>query len=457
MKHTFDPDVSARHLSEIVRFQTVSDPIEEKIDFAPFFEMHEWLEKTYPNVYRVMEVENFGKAGLLYHWKGTGKSDWEPIMLMAHQDVVPAGDESLWRYPPFSGHIENGRVWSRGADDCKSNMIAELEAMEYLASAGWIPDYDIYLLFGYNEEVGGGNARPTPQIAVDILKEHGTRMGCVLDEGGGRKNGRVEGINADICSFTLGEKGSAEFEITCIGHGGHSSNPPKDTPLVQIARAIIAIEENPLPYRLTETVAERCRNLAPYMRVETEEEKKFAELMREPEKNFEQMIPYLEKQPYLNMICRTSFAVTMAKGSETANMLPTTASCVVNARILPGDTIESVREYLQSIIPEGLEVKCVSGREATPISVYHSKYADALYQTSLNTYPEIVRIPDLLPAGTDSRFMYPICDCVYRFASFYRVDDSSDIHKPNENMRIDILAEGSSFYVDLLTNYYGKD
>ncbi|MCD7806327.1 MAG: M20/M25/M40 family metallo-hydrolase, partial [Lachnospiraceae bacterium] len=345
-------------------------------------------------------------------------------------------------------------VWGRGADDCKSNIIAEMEAMEYLAGAGFEPDYDIYLLFGYNEEVGGGDSIPAPTIAANLLKERGIRLGCVLDEGGGRKNGRAEGIDADICSFTLGEKGSANFEISRMGGGGHSSNPQKDSPLVYVARAILAIEENPLPYRLIPTVADRCRLLAPYMKKTAPQ---LAELMSEPEKNFDQMIPHLHENPMLEMLCRTSFAVTMAQGSEAANIMPNRASFVVNVRLLQGDTIESVKSYLESIIPEGMEVRYISGSEATPISVYDSKYADALFKTSQNSYPDIVRIPDLLPAGTDSRFMYPVCDCVYRFASFYRRDDSSNIHKPNENMSIDILAEGSSFYVDLLTNYYGKN
>ncbi|MCD7806314.1 MAG: hypothetical protein LUH19_03125, partial [Lachnospiraceae bacterium] len=110
MKHQFSEEVSARHLSEAVHFRTISNAHEDAVDYEPFFEMHKWLEKTYPNVHRVMERERFGKAGLLYHWKGTGKSGWDPIMLMAHQDVVPAGDETLWKYPPFDGVIADGHV-----------------------------------------------------------------------------------------------------------------------------------------------------------------------------------------------------------------------------------------------------------------------------------------------------------------------------------------------------------
>lgn len=450
MKHQFNEETSAKHLAELVQFPTISYNEEEKIDFQPFFDMHAYLRKTYPHVHQVMDVEHFGKAGLLYHWQGTGKSDWEPIMLMAHQDVVPAGDESLWTYPPFSGTIAEGRVWGRGADDCKSNIVAQMEALDYLAAQGFKPDYDIYLLYGYNEEVGGGNASPAPVLAVELLKERGIRMGCVLDEGGGRKNGKIEGIDADICSFVLGEKGSADYEISRSGGGGHSSNPQENSPLVYVAKAILAIEEHPLPYRLTKTVADRCQALAPYMKKSSP---KLAELMSDPKTNFEKMIPYLPENPMLNMLCRTSFAFTMAKGSDAANVMPTKASFTVNCRLLEGDTIESVKAYLQSVIPDDMEVTLLQGRNPTPISQYDSKYARVLLETSRLTYPDIVPTPDMLPAGTDSRFLYPICDCVYRFASFYRRDDSSNIHKPDESMYIDILTEGSSFYVDLLSRY----
>lgn len=94
-------------------------PTPEKVDWETFLGLHKYLEETYPLVHKTLTKEVFGKVGLLYHWKGTGKSGKLPLMLTAHQDVVPEGDHSMWKYPPYEGVIAEGCVWGRGSSDCK--------------------------------------------------------------------------------------------------------------------------------------------------------------------------------------------------------------------------------------------------------------------------------------------------------------------------------------------------
>ena len=91
-KHTFDPQISAEHLAGAVRFATVSNADNSLTDYTKFDAFHEYLKETYPLVHKHLTLEHTGQAGLLYHWKGTGKSGAAPLLLMAHQDVVPEGD-----------------------------------------------------------------------------------------------------------------------------------------------------------------------------------------------------------------------------------------------------------------------------------------------------------------------------------------------------------------------------
>ena len=147
-KHTIDPQISAEHLAGAVRFATVSNADNSLTDYTKFDAFHEYLKETYPLVHKHLTLEHTGQAGLLYHWKGTGKSGAAPLLLMAHQDVVPEGDLEKWTYPPYSGTIADGKIWGRGSSDCKSNLIRQLEAVEALLEKGYEPDYDLYLSYG---------------------------------------------------------------------------------------------------------------------------------------------------------------------------------------------------------------------------------------------------------------------------------------------------------------------
>lgn len=259
-KHTIDPQISAEHLAGAVRFATVSNADNSLTDYTKFDAFHEYLKETYPLVHKHLTLEHTDQAGLLYHWKGTGKSGAAPLLLMAHQDVVPEGDLEKWTYPPYSGTIADGKIWGRGSSDCKSNLIGQLEAVEALLEKGYEPDYDLYLSYGYMEEVAGG------KIPAETLRGTGIHFGAVLDEGGGVRPGSDYGIDEKgLCTIGLCEKGYVDFELSYTAKGGHSSRPGENFATTMIAKALIAIQENPMPYRVTDTIRRRFEVLAPYM------------------------------------------------------------------------------------------------------------------------------------------------------------------------------------------------
>ncbi len=77
-------------------------------------------------------------TALLYTWEGTDPS-LEPVMLMAHQDVVSADPATLaqWTHPPFDGAIVDGFIWGRGTLDIKNQLIGIMEGAEVLLSQGF--------------------------------------------------------------------------------------------------------------------------------------------------------------------------------------------------------------------------------------------------------------------------------------------------------------------------------
>ena len=79
--------------SGMIRFATVSNPDPEKMDYEEFYKFHRYLEETFPLIHQHLEKEVVSRASLLYRWKGDGSSNRLPIALIAHQDVVPVGEE----------------------------------------------------------------------------------------------------------------------------------------------------------------------------------------------------------------------------------------------------------------------------------------------------------------------------------------------------------------------------
>ena len=125
----------AEKLSKMVQCDTTS--FEAQNDPARWEVFHQVLQELFPLVHEKLEVTDID-GNLLYYWQG--KSREKPILLMSHQDVVPAGGE--WKHPPFSGLIEDGKVWGRGTSDTKCSVMAFLQAVEELLSEGYTPDCD---------------------------------------------------------------------------------------------------------------------------------------------------------------------------------------------------------------------------------------------------------------------------------------------------------------------------
>ena len=239
-------DAAAEHLAEAIRFQTVTlvngDP--RPGTEGPWLDLQDWLQTTYPAAHAAMTREHVpGTLTLLYTWQGSDPS-LKPLLLMAHQDVVPVniGTEGDWTGAPFKGEIIDGYVYGRGALDDKSNLVGIMEAVDALAKSGFQPKRTILLQFGHDEEVLGSGAH----AGIALLKSRGVEPIMVVDEGfavmdpsplTGKRMGMIG----------VAEKGYVTLNVVATGEGGHSSMPPRDSANVRLAKAIIALDENQMP------------------------------------------------------------------------------------------------------------------------------------------------------------------------------------------------------------------
>ena len=164
----------AEKLSKMVQVDTTS--YEGQNEPEKWEAFHRVLRELFPLVHEKLEVTDID-GNLLYYWRGRSRE--KPILLMSHQDVVPAGGE--WKYPPFSGAIAEGKVWGRGTSDTKCSVMAFLQAVEELLEEGYVPDCDVYLSSSCTEEWGGDGC---PKL-VEEIRRRGVDLFLVMDEGGG--------------------------------------------------------------------------------------------------------------------------------------------------------------------------------------------------------------------------------------------------------------------------------
>ncbi len=447
-----DQAVASARLAEAVRARTVSSATDPALNAEQFEQLHAMLQSHYPRAHAVLKREVVGGLSLLYTWPGSDAST-PGILLMAHHDVVPIapGTEQAWSVEPFSGVVKDGFVWGRGTWDNKGNLIAQMEAIEMLAGAGFKPRRNIYLVSGADEEVGGH--RGAKRIA-EMLRQRGVRLEFVIDEGMVIADGIIAGLRPPAAIVGVAEKGHMSALLKMSATPGHSSMPPPagSSAIAMMSVALQRIDAQPLPARLDGVAREMFTTLAPemsgFMRVAFSNLWLFGPVVQKK----------LEASASTNALLRTTTALTMAHAGNKENVLPELAEATVNFRLLPGDTIAAVLERMRaqvtSVMGSGqFELSAAPGaREATPISPIDSQAYQLLHRTIREVFPGVVVTPGLYLAGSDSVHFLGLSDNVFRFSPVrVRSQDFSRLHGTDERLSSDNLVELIRFYHQLLT------
>ena len=420
-------------------------------DPAPFHSLHRFIRQAYPAVHAQLEVERVAGLSLLYTWRGADAA-LPPIVLLGHLDVVPAPDAAAggWRHAPFGGDVIDGFVWGRGALDDKGGVLATLEAVELLLSERFRPRRTVYLAFGHDEETSGQGAR----AIVRTLRGRGVNdLALVLDEGGAILPGAlIPGIDRPVALVGIAEKRSVDLKLTVRAAGGHASAPPPETAIGLLGRAVAALEASPPPPRLDGATAATFRYLAPEMppasRVVFANPWLFGPLVTR----------VLAATPRTAAIVRTTLAPTVFETGVRFNVLPASARAVVNARLLPGDTVETIVAHARRVIDDDrVEIRA----EAAPLppgaglSGTGTPAFDLLARTVRETYggSGVLVAPYLTIAAVDARWYAPLTPNVYRFRGMpWEADATERVHGANERIAVEAYLDGIRFVHRLLRN-----
>lgn len=444
----FDLAAAAAHLGQAVQIKTVSNQNAADNQTAEWDKLHGWLASTYPKTHAAMQREMLGQT-LVYTWPGSDPAA-QPIIVMAHQDVVPvtAGTEKDWKFQPFAGTIAEGAVWGRGTIDDKGSLVALFEAMEALAVQGFKPKRTIYLVSGHDEEVGGTGAK----AAADLLKSRNVKALFTIDEGG-LITSDTPVINGPAMMIGVAEKGYMTLRVTAPAAGGHSSMPPAEIGSVNLAKAILAIHGSQFPMELRGPGASMLDVLAMKAGGTTKVAAANKWLLSG------MITSQMAKSPSSAALLHTTIAPTMLEGSPKENVLPQSANALINYRIAPWDNSKLVLERARAVT-QGLGVKVDfterAPREPTPVSSATSLGWQLIVASAQAGHPGVIASPYLVVAGTDSRSMTPVSDDVYRFAAIsLAATETKMIHGTNEHITLKNLESLIAFYTRLLATSAG--
>ncbi|EGA58187.1 Cps1p [Saccharomyces cerevisiae FostersB] len=480
-----------KKLSNAVRIPTVvqdknPNPADDPDFYKHFYELHDYFEKTFPNIHKHLKLEKINELGLLYTWEGSDP-DLKPLLLMAHQDVVPVNNETLssWKFPPFSGHYdpETDFVWGRGSNDCKNLLIAEFEAIEQLLIDGFKPNRTIVMSLGFDEEASG--TLGAASLASFLHERYGDDgIYSIIDEGEG-----IMEVDKDVFVATPinAEKGYVDFEVSILGHGGHSSVPPDHTTIGIASELITEFEANPFDYEfefdnpiygLLTCAAEHSKSLSKDVK---------KTILGAPfcPRRKDKLVEYISNQSHLRSLIRTTQAVDIINGGVKANALPETTRFLINHRINLHSSVAEVFErnieYAKKIaekygyglskngddyiIPETdlghIDITLLRELEPAPLSPSSGPVWDILAGTIQDVFEngvlqnneEFYVTTGLFSGNTDTKYYWNLSKNIYRFVgSIIDIDLLKTLHSVNEHVDVPGHLSAIAFVYEYIVN-----
>jgi len=319
-----------------------------------------------------------------------------------------------------------------------------MESVEYALSKNKVFKNDLYLAFSGDEEIYG----PSAPAIVKYFKEKGIKPYLVLDEGGAIVSNMFPGVKKKVAVVGIAEKGFMNVRLTATSKGGHASTPPKNTPLTDLSKAIIKLNNHPsFKLKLTPPVRALFDTIAPYsnsfgIRLLFANLWLFTPIVK--------LIAKLSGGEFLSMF-KTTQAFTLATGSDAVNVLPSVATIGINYRLRPDETSEQVLSRVKRIIGNPhIEIEALAIFEASTMSLLDDAYK-VIEKAIKLTWSDVIPSPYLMVATSDSRHYHEICEHVYKFSPMdVSKADLAKIHGIDEDITIENVINGTNFYLNLI-------
>lgn len=395
---------------------------------------------------KVLVPEQWPKQGsLVATYRGTDP-DAQPILLLAHLDVVEARRED-WTRDPFTLTEENGWFYARGASDDKAMAAVFVDSLVRYRKEGFKPRRDIKLALTCGEE--------TSEVfnGVSWLLEHHPdtlKAAFALNEGAG---GELDATGKPIAlQIQAGEKAYQDFTLEITDAGGHSSRPTKTNPIYRLSAALEKIGAYRFPIQLNQVTRAYFKSqleLAPAAAIDD-----IKGILRDPPDEIAAGRLW-DMNPSWNSMMRTTCVATMVNAGHAENALPQRARANVNCRILPGVPMETVKNTLAHAMGDnGISITGVEdpGSKSKP-PVLSEQVLEPARQVAESIWPGVAIVPTLSPGATDGRFLNAAGTPTYGLSGMFHDAEGSRAHGLNERIRVKSLLDGRRFLHEVVKRY----
>lgn len=389
------------------------------------------------------------EGGLVAVYPGTSKTA-KPILLLAHIDVVEAKRED-WVRDPFTLTEEDGYFYGRGTLDDKAMAAVWVDTLMRYKQEGYKPRRTIKLALTCGEETShsfNGTAWLANHRRDLIDAEFALNEG-----GGGRTDGKglPEGGKLVVQLIQVGEKAAQDFRLETRNPGGHSSLPARDNAIYALADALVKLRDYEFPLELTDTTraffsragAARGDALGAAMRA----------LAANPRDTAAEAV--LNKDRTFNALLRTTCVATLLDGGHANNALPQRAGANVNCRILPGHSIEEIRQQLEKVVADkGVTVTAVPPmRPVAGSPPLDPKVIGPMEKLAARYFPGVPVVPTMNTGGTDAIFLSAAGIPTYGVPGSWFNPDGNGAHGLNERIEVKSLLTGRAYLYDLVKAY----
>jgi acetylornithine deacetylase/succinyl-diaminopimelate desuccinylase-like protein len=367
-----------------------------------------------------------GRASVVARWGGT---TGEPLLLHGHLDVVPA-DADDWQVHPFSGEIQDGYVWGRGAVDMKDFDAMLLSVVRARQRAGAVPERPMVLCFTADEEAGGHKG-------AEHLVNHHSDLLADCTEAIGEVGGWSATVRGQrVYLIEAAEKGMAWMRLTAKGNAGHGSMVHPDNAVTELAAAVARIGRHEWPVRLT-----------PSMQVLLSAVGEIAGVEATPE-NAESLIEdFGSAARMLGAVIRHSTNPTMLSAGYKVNVVPGEAVAHVDGRFLPGYEDEFF-DTIAELVGDSISLDWVSKQHALE-TTFDGDLVDAITSSLLEEDPEAKVAPYLMSGGTDAKHWRKLGIRSFGFAPLRLpadLDFTALFHGVDERVPVDALEFGARVF-----------
>jgi acetylornithine deacetylase/succinyl-diaminopimelate desuccinylase-like protein len=371
------------------------------------------------NVFARLEGRDPNRGGLLIH---------------GHLDVVPA-EAADWSVHPFSGAVEDGYVWGRGAVDMKNMVGMTLAVARHFKRAGIAPPRDLLFAFVSDEEAGG-------KFGSHWLVDHRPDLFAGITEAIGEVGGfsltvpRRGGGERTLYLIETAEKAMMWMRLTARGRAGHGSMINDDNAVTAVAEAAARLGRHQFPIVVTDAVEQFLEAVA-----------------EETGYSFDWTSPDLDGAVgklgaiarIVGATLRDTASPTMLKAGYKANVVPATAEAVVDCRVLPGRLPAFEREVDELIGPNVAREWIVDlpSYETT----FDGELLDAMNAALLAADPDARTVPYMLSGGTDAKAFARLGIRCFGFVPLRlppELDFASLFHGVDERVPVESLKFGAA-------------